>query len=149
MGRRRVKPGDVLELVRENCRVYAQYLGRHPHYGDGILVRPTPLVHRPTLTGDLFTDGYVTFYPASLAVARGLAEVIGTLPSGGLPDRFRRSGAIGEGGKTLTWVIEDGRSETVRRQLAEGERELPIAEIWNHEMLFHRVSKHWRPENEG
>ena len=147
MGRKRATPGHVLEFVVDDSRGYAQYLGRHPQYGDGILVRPTPVAERPSLTADLFAGGYVTFYPASAAVAHGLVEVIGALPYKGLPHRFRRAGAR-EGGKILTWIIEDSHGEIVRQELAAEERRLPIAAIWNHEMLLHRVSKHWRPEDE-
>lgn len=83
MAKKRPKPGDVLEIAAAGGRVYVQVLDRHPEYGDGILVCPTPLAERPALTAELFTEGYVTFYPATLAVARGFAEVIGTLPSQG------------------------------------------------------------------
>ena len=148
MGRKRVTPGDVLEFVVPDGLGYVQYLGRHPLYGEGILVRPLPLADRPALTDELFAGGYVTFYPAGVAVARGFAEIVGTLTSKGLPTRWRRDGAIDKGGKPLTWIIEDERGDTVREQLTAEERKLPVVEIWNHEMLVHRISAHWRPEDE-
>jgi len=149
MVKQRLTPGDVLELIKQGRRAYAQYLGRHPEYGDGILVSPVIHESRPEFGPELIRGGYVTFYPASAAVSRGFAEVIGTLPTTGLPTRFRRRGAIGTDGEVLTWIIEDGSYDTVRDSLANDERKLPIAEILNHEMLFHRVSHNWRPENEG
>jgi hypothetical protein len=48
-----------------------------------------------------------------------------------------------------TWIIEDGASELVTKKLSETERELPIAVIWNRELLVQRVSEGWRPEMEG
>jgi hypothetical protein len=149
VGKKRIKPGDVLEVPVGDRLVYAQFLGRHPQYGDGILLSATALDVRPTLTADLFDTGYVTFYPASVAVARGFAEVVGTLPPQLLPTRLRRAGAIGRDGKVATWVIEDDNGEVVKTRLTKEEKKLPLAEIWNHEMLLHRVSQGWRPENEG
>jgi len=146
---KRAKPGDVLELVGPKNTAYVQYLGRHSDYGDVILVCPRLQQRRPMLTAHLFRDGYVAFYPVSAALAQGLAQVIGSMPSPGLPRRYRRAGAIDQDGRVLTWMIEDGDSEELKEQLTDEERELPIARVWNHEMLFHRISEGWRPEKLG
>ena len=144
---KRAKAGDVLELVTRNGLIYVHYLGKHAEYGDGIAVCPTKYAERPRVGPELFRSGYVTFYPANAAVARGLADVVGHLPSAGLPKRFRRPGAL-SGAKVETWIIEDASGEVVKRALTQEERKLPIAEIWNHEFLEQRVAEGWRPEKE-
>jgi hypothetical protein len=144
---RRAKVGDVLELVSSDGLMYVQYAGRHAEYGDGIAVCPMKHEDRVQIGPELFRAAYVTFYPANAAIARGLAEVVGHLPSPGLPKRFRRPG-VRSGSKVETWVIEDASGEIVKRALSEEERRLPIAVIWNHELLEQRVAEGWRPEME-
>ncbi len=79
-----VKPGDVLELNAPDGVIYAQYLGMHPVYGDAIAVCPVKHTNPVSVDPALFRAGYVTFYPATVAVARGLATVVAHLPSPGL-----------------------------------------------------------------
>lgn len=145
---KRATPGDVLEIATQNGLIYLHYLGKHSEYGDGVTVCPTRQSTRVSVSNDLFIGGYVTFYPAVASVARGLAEIVGHLPSAGLPKRFRRPGAR-SGRSVETWIIEDDSSEVVRRQLTDAERTLPIATIWNHELLLQRVHEGWKPELEG
>jgi hypothetical protein len=146
---KRVKAGDVLELARRDSTAYVQYLGRHSDYGDVILVCPRLQRRRPTMNADLFRDGFVVFYPVSAAVAQGLAQVIGAMPSPGLPRRYRRAGVIDKDGRVLTWMIEDGAREELREQLTAEDRKLPVVRIWNHEMLFHSLEQGLRPEDLG
>jgi len=147
--RKRVKPGDVLELKAADRYAYLQFIGRHPEYGDAILVGPKLYASPHTeVTGEAFLNGYVTFYPVTVAVARGLVEVVGHLTPPSLPQRFRRPGAM-SGRRIDTWVIEDNAGEVVRRKLSEAELQLPIASIWNHELLVQRITEGWTPTQEG
>jgi hypothetical protein len=145
---KRAKAGDVLELLAGSGLIYVHYLGKHAEYGDGIAVCPTMHAERARVGPELFRSAYVTFYPASVAVARGLAEIVGHLSSPGLPKRFRRAG-VRSSEKVETWVIEDISGEVVKRALSDAERKLPIAAIWNHEFLTQSVLEGWRPEMEG
>jgi len=146
---RRAKPGDVLEVTTpDGAAVYLHYLGKHQDYGDGVAVCPTKQAAHVEVSGELFRGGYVTFFPVVAAVTQGLASVVGHLPSPGLPKRVRRPGAR-SGNKVETWIIEEGSTEIVRRVLSETERQLPIAVIWNRDLLVQRVSEGWRPETEG
>ncbi len=146
---KRTKPGDVLRLKTADTKaVYLHYLGRHPEYGDGAAVCPSQHDVEVEMSADLFRGSYVTFFPVAAAVAKGLASVVGHLPSPGLPKRVRRPGAR-SASKVETWIIEDGANEVVKQKLSAVERELPIAVIWNHELLLQRVAEGWRPEMEG
>lgn len=145
---KRAKPGDVLEVEVPEGRIYLQFLGTHPEYGDGVAVRPTPSPAPAQVDEALFENSYILFYPARAAVNRGLANVVGWLPCGGIPRRLRRPG-VRVGRRIETWVIEEGSQEETKRQLSEEELQLPLAVIWNHELLVQRVTEGWRPEHEG
>jgi hypothetical protein len=146
---KRAKPGDVLAISVPDGAIYLHYLGRHSEYGDGVALCPRIQASGAAITLALFRDAYVAFYPVIAAVGRGLADVVGHLPSPGLPHRLRRPGAR-VGSKVATWVLEDrSGAEVVKRHLSEEERHLPIAVIWNHELLVQRVVEGWRPEQEG
>ena len=144
----RLSPGDVLDLAAPDGHIYLHYLGRHAEYGDGVAVCPTKQAASTPVRSELFRFAYVAFYPASAAVAQGLAAVVAQLPATCLPKVLRRPG-VRSGRKVETWIIEDGIREVVRQELSDEERSLPIAVIWNHELLIQRVTQGWRPEMEG
>jgi hypothetical protein len=99
-------------------------------------------------TEQAFSDSYVAFYPVTAAVARGLIEVIGYLTPPNLPSRVRRPGAR-SGRRINTWIIDSGTDEVVKSKLSDDDLRLPIAVIWNHEMLTQRVLEGWNPADEG
>lgn len=146
---RRTRAGDVLEVTASSGRIYVHYLGRHSEYGDAIAVCTTVYDVVPEIAPELFRDSYVVFYPAAAAVARGLAAIVGHLPSSGVPTRLRRPGARSASGTILTWVLEDQMSEVVKQRLSTAEALLPLAVIWNHAMLIQRVEEKWRPEGDA
>jgi len=145
---KRPKSGDVLELTTPSGRIYLHYLGKHVDYGEGVAVCTAIHPATPPIGPDLFLDGYVTFYPVVAAAARGLAAVVGHLPSSGLPTRLRRPGAR-LGGEVRSWIIEDPSGEVVKQRLSAEELRLPIAVIWNQALLTQRVAEGWRPEMDG
>lgn len=146
---KRPRPGDVIEVRSPTVDVYLHYLGRHAEYGDVVTVCPTRNAGGAEVSLDFFSDGYVAFFPVGVAVARGLASVVGHMAPPEIPKRVRRAGVRSATGVVETWIIEDGGRELVKKRLSDSERKLPIAAIWNREMLLHRVSDGWRPEMEG
>jgi hypothetical protein len=145
---KRAKPGDVLQLNTPKGFAYLQYVGRHSEYGDAVLVNPKLGVRPEVFTSQAFSGGYLVFYPATAAVARGLVAVVDHLAPLSLPQRLRRPGAR-SGQHIATWIIEDGTAETVKSKLSEDDLRLPIAVIWNHELLTQRVLEGWNPLHEG
>ncbi len=144
--------GDVLEVATPQSLAYVLYVGKHPEYGDAILIAPRRYAERPDDLESLFdTDGcYVAFYPAAAATAQGLVKIVGkiSVPAGLPPKRIRRAGAR-SGSTVKTWVVEsDNGGDVVKSQLSPSERRLPIGAIWNHEFLVDRLSRAWRPEAE-
>ena len=128
---------------------YLQYLGRHPYYGDTVLVSPKLFTESREPTADAFVGGYIAFYPVRAAVAQDLVSVVGSLsPLENIPERIRRAGAR-SGTRVTTWIIEDATAETLKTQLSEEELQLPIGSIWSHEALVFRINTGWTPASEG
>lgn len=146
--RNRLREGDVLEAKVSDQFAYFQYIGKHAHYGEAILVNSVLHSHRPAVTDDLLAGGYVTFYPVGAAIRHELVEVVGHLKSIGLPRRFRRPGAM-SGRHVKTWIIEDEAGEQMKCQLTTDDLQLPIASIWNHEYLIQRIQEGWSPLAQG
>jgi len=146
--RKRAKVGDVLELEAGNRFAYLHYIGKHAEYGDAVLVNPRLQKRQTSVTSDIFADAYIAFYPAMAAVSQGLVDVVAHLPPPTLPSRLRRAGAR-SGRRVDTWIIEDGSREVVKTKLSDEELQLPIAAIWNHELLVQRIAEGWTPTQEG
>ncbi len=146
MANARLVPGDVLRAAAGEGDVYIQYLGRHREYGDAIAVHPC-IVNAGTDISTLFGNAYVAFYPARAAVNRGLMDRAGHVnPVRDVPLVVRRPGGRGQSG-VENWVIETQESEIFKKELTPSERRLPIASIWNHEMLLSRIKQQWLPES--
>lgn len=151
--RKRVRPGDILEVRTSRGLAYVHYTGRHPEYGDAIRVLPGLLASRPAdfMTLVNHPEAYFTFYPAGAAVSQGLVEIAAEhpVPRGEVfPAVYRREGASNREGRVLAWLICEGTKETLVRELSEEQRLLPIASIWNHEALLHYLTREWRPEQD-
>lgn len=146
--RKRVRVGDVLEVKVGDRFAYVQYIGKHPRYGEALLVPPTLHDRKTVVTNDLLLGPYTTFYPVSAAVAQRLVEVVGHLEPASLPRRFRRPGAV-SGQRVETWIVESETGEQVKSKLTEDELQLSIASIWNHEYLVERLQEGWTPSRDG
>jgi hypothetical protein len=69
--RKRAKVGDVLEFEDGDRFAYLHYIGKHPEYGDAVLVNPRFQEGQTSVTADIFSDAYVAFYPVTAAVSPG------------------------------------------------------------------------------
>lgn len=131
-----------------NCYAYLQYIGKHREYGDTIRVSQSLKEPCVPVTEELFSRGYFAFYPVITALNQGLVEVVAHVPAPRPPERLRRAG-VRSNGDVKTWIVEDGAQEIVKARLSDEELNLPIAAIWNHEMLVQRVREGWSPSREG
>lgn len=149
--RKKPRPGDLLRVSVDGSCAHLHYLGRHPEYGDAVrVVLSEGIPNSATEQDALLAGGYVAFYPVLTAAAQGLVEPVGHRDKGALvPTALRRPGARSGDGRVLAWIIEDLGTERVASALTPAERKLPIAVIWNHEMLCTRIREGWEPESEG
>lgn len=145
-----IRPGNILELEGPSGFSYIQYVGKHSEYGD--VVRVVPKCHTQAIDNFvalISEPGYLAFYSARRAVSSGLAKVVArlSLPDNlAVPRSLRRAGARSRSGEILTWILEIDGAETVTELLTDAERTLPIAAVWDHELLLQRISEHWLPQ---
>jgi len=128
---------------------YVQFLGNHRERGDAILVSPMLHARQSSFSAGFFSTGYVTFYPACLAVTQKRIEVVAQSPPPTIPKRYRRPAAVSRDGKVESWVIEGGWRDVVKHELSDAERSLPISGVWNHEFLSAQIAKRWTPQTDG
>lgn len=152
-GRKRARPGDILEVSTPRGLAYVHYSAKDPEYGDAIRVLPGFFTTRPADFTLLASnpEAYFTFYPAVAAVSQGLVEVVARVPvppGQGLPSVYRRPGASARDGRILAWLICEGAKETLVRELSEEQLHLPVAAIWMHDTLVSYLTEEWRPEHE-
>jgi hypothetical protein len=140
--------GDIFELNVDAGFGHLQFVGTHAEYGDAIRVVPKVSASPEDITTALLEGAYITFYPLRTAVLQKLIRKVGHLPAPPLPQRLRRAG-VRVGGRVQTWIVEEEDGETLYRQLSEQQLFLPVAAIWNHELLIQRIRDGWRPEQDG
>lgn len=149
----RVKTGAILEIELKVGFAYAQFVGKHSEYGDVIYVFTKMFTKSISNVEDLTQiDGYIAFYSAKRSVQANLSKVVGVLPlqnNACVPSRLRRAGARGTAGMIHTWIIEENGAEFVTDKLTPDQLRLPIASIWDHELLKIRMSEGWTPERVG
>lgn len=151
--KRSARFGDVIEISTPRGLAYAQYVTRHPDYGDVMRILPGLFVTRPANLEELVQEvGFFAFYPLAVAVARRMVDVVANMqiPAGCEgPRKLRRAGVRSNDGRVLTWVITGENGDYVREKLSSEEKRLPIVAIWNHEMLVQQLDANWRPEQEA
>ena len=150
---KKIDTGQIFRVKDGEEFFFLQYLGKHPLYGETIRVFPDLISDDSEIDGSSLEeqDSYVTFYPLSLSARDRMVSPaslrLSNYPE--IPLYLRRPGARSKNGEILSWILEDSNGDTPRTQLSEEEKSLPIAGIWNHEYLLHRVRQGWHPRQEG
>jgi hypothetical protein len=148
----KLNPGDLLEIRIKSGFSYLQFVGVHPEYGDVIWVRPAVFDSELSDFSCLFSQfGYVAFYAARAAVRHGLVRFVSAYPLPQcvvVPRNVRRPGARSSSGRIFTWILEFDGKDILKKQLDEKERLLPIAAIWDHQLLIQRIGEGWCPSSE-
>jgi hypothetical protein len=145
-----LSPGDILEFDCPGGVAYFSYAGKHASLGDAIWVVPRVF---PQPTDDWSSafggEGYFAFYPATSAVRRKLVRKVGFAPAALrlLPTKRRNVVNVDAHGAVTSWLITDGTVRVPRRdsELSSEERNLPIANIWNHKFLVESIGRGWTP----
>lgn len=150
---KRVKIGDVIEIVTERGLAYAQYSLRKEGYG--ALLRVLPGFHptRPKEFSEIVNqkERFVTFFPLQAAISKIIFEVVANEE---LPEHatifplFRAAGFIDRAGKVHDWWLWDGERSWQVQTLTDDLRKLPIRSVWNDTLLIKRIADDWTPERE-
>lgn len=141
--------GDILEVTLPAGVAYVSYAGKNESLGDAIWVVPRVLPAPTTDWKAVFAgEGYFAFYPANAAVRRRLVRKVGhSIDAMHLVPAKRRNVAnVDATGTVTSWVITEGTTRVPRSdaELDESERQLPVADIWNHQYLIEAIASGMR-----
>ena len=150
--RKRPRVGDVVLIATTDGAAFAQYIHRHPDFGDLVRVTgPAVSTADPTRIAAGPTQ-FTTFFPLGAACRRGIAQILGPAP---IPPeceqfpRFRQPLRLDPRSRApCNWLIWDGREEWTVPALSEEQRLYPLREIVNDTLLVERALKGWRSEHE-
>jgi hypothetical protein len=147
--RNRLEPGDILEMEQAEGFSYVAYTGQHDGLGDGIWVIPRVYPARPDdLCGIFDLPGYHIFYQAQFAVTRRLVRKVGHCDNAvrPVPTTLRYLMRHDADGYVTLWDVYDRVRHNQLAELTPEQRELPIAQIWNHPLLLARIASGWTPD---
>jgi len=148
---KRAKIGDIVEISTTKGLAYAQLTHKHPMYGE--LVRVVEGFHsvRPAI-GDVADRDtrFVTFFPLTAAVSRGIFQIVGNAP---VPEPskqfpiFRSGTPDPQTKKVANWWLWDGQNEWRVPSLSPEQQKYPILGIWNDTLLVERLEQGWKLED--
>lgn len=152
-GRKRPRPGDVIEIDTPAGLAYAQYTHRHtdpPRYGALLRVLPGIFAERPGDFTELVRGGhrFLCFFPLGAACRRGIVRVVA---EEAVPEAHRvfptfRTGNPGPDGRVRVWFTWDGRETRRVRFRGPGFRRLPVMPgTWNDTALVDAIVNGYRP----
>lgn len=145
---KRVKLGDVLQVLTREGVAYAQVTHKHREFG--FLIRVFPGFHaqvpRDFAEVVAVEPQFSTFFPVQTAVNQGLIAVVGNVPIAPALEAFPmfRMCAGGPGGSLWLW---DGETEVqLRRAFTAEELHYPDRCIISAPMLVERIEQGYRAD---
>lgn len=149
----RVKIGDVFEVSTGKGLAYGQITHRHPKWGWLVRILPGLFKERPESFRDLVQSPtkFVIFFPVSVAVSFGEAQIVGREPVP-LADQkfplFRDTNALTTTGDAVMWWFWDGEDEWRVGRLLPEQRKMPLLQLINAALLIERIESDWTPEKD-
>ncbi len=156
--RKRLSPGDVVELKIGEKYAYAQFIMRHkkpPFYGKLMRILPGRFAKKQTDLDTLAVreGSYCCFWWINSDIASGRIRIIGKAT---IPHEFRRMPQFKWGIRNLKtrrvarWNIWDGKRRTSIpvSQLSEVQKWYPVREIVPTYVVETRIRKGWHPRQE-
>ena len=145
---KKVKLGDILQVLTSKGVAYAQVTHRHPEYGFLIRIYPGFYNERPTdfLPVVAHEPSFSAFFPVQTAVNQGLVCVVANTP---VPEQLQlfptfRARAGGPGGSLWLW---DGDEEyRLDRAFSPQEQKYPTRGIISAPLLVERIEKNYRTQ---
>jgi hypothetical protein len=114
---KRVKIGDIMQILTSEGISYAQVTHRNPKYGYLIMVFPGTYPQVPKDFNEVVdqTPQFSAFFPLQPAIHRGYFAIVANVPVSSKNEPFPvfRSGLRGKDGKMMgSWWLWDGETET-------------------------------------
>lgn len=154
-GHRGVRIGDIVEIRTPRGLAYAQYTHEDAQFGSLIRVLPGLYESRPSDLARVAREQHlwVTFFPVSVGVRRGLIALAGHAEVPSDAARFPVFKVPGlhdpRTGRPLDWGLWDGKRESGPLELSNDQWRLPTLQIVNLKALIHRIVTNWRPEQDA
>ncbi|MGH8417288.1 MAG: hypothetical protein ACRER8_08385 [Pseudomonas sp.] len=145
---KKVKLGDILQVLTSQGVAYAQVTHKHPEFG--FLIRVFPGFHnKQPKNFSAVVQGepqFSAFFVVQSAVNQGLLSVVANVP---VPERLQvfptfRSRNGGPGGSI--WLWDGEKACRVERDLRSNEMEYPTEGIISAPLLVERIEKNYRAE---
>ena len=150
---KRVKIGDVVEIVTSRGMAYSQVSHIKKRWGSLLRVLPGFFHERPMDFSEIVQrkEDFVTFFPLQAAVSRSVVEIVGNEevpPRARVFPLFRNPGSIDREGRIHDWWLWDGEREWQVGKLKRSQLKLPILGVMNDTLLIERIEEGWKPENQ-
>ena len=151
---KRVKFGDVIEIVTSKGYAYAQYTHKDSMMGALLRIFKGIYEKKPSNIEQVLNNEiqFSTFFPLQAAVNRKIVEVVANYEIRDDLIAFpimRVRGLIDPiTNKTTSWALWDGKYEKGTKNLTEEQKKLPIKGTWNDTMLISRIESGWTPEQD-
>lgn len=151
---KKIKLGDVFEIITPKGKAYLHYIFKDPVMKVELLrVLPGLYAEKPKDIDRLIAtnERYMIFFPLTAANKKGIVQVVGYYPPDnfGKPKYMRSEHNIR--GEAMGWHIVD--TDTLKRELVETlspeQKKLSEWGIWNDTLLIERLIEGWALEHEG
>ena len=148
---KRVKMGDVVQILTSRGIAYAQMTHKHQGYGPLLAVFEGIHDQPPADFADLVAADpqFRAFFPLQPAVNQGLLSIVANLPVAASNSVFPlfRSCVCDREGKRGPWWIWDGQTETMlTRALTDEEKRFSLRGIISAPLLVERIENNYRPQ---
>jgi hypothetical protein len=147
--RRRIKLGDVFEIITPKGSAFFQYTHQNKQMGALIRILEGIWARKPENIGEAVNGRHTfqVFFPLQAAANLGVVTFIGNYPIPAHAKEFPifRYAGIGNASGEIPWALWDGE-KWWWVQLTEEIRKLPLKAIVNDTMLIHKIVNGWLPE---
>lgn len=148
---KRIKIGDIIQILTSEGVAYAQVTHKHEEYGHLLRVFEGFYTKEPKDFSEIVRciTQFSTFFPIQTAVNKGLFTVAGNTSVSKANQQFPifRSCSYGKNGERGPWWLWDGEQEVMlKRDLTEEEKRFPKRGIISAPLLVERTEKGYRVE---
>lgn len=148
---KRIKIGDVIQILTSQGIAYAQFTHKHREFGSLLSVFEGFYPEVPTDFNSVVKSAlqFQAFFPLQAAINGGLLSIVVNVPVASCNSKFPmfRTCVIGKHGERGPWWLWDGENENMlERELSDMERKYSLRDLISAPLLVERIEKGYRPE---